>query len=331
MSLDLSISPETLPAAEKKIYRLSPSQLSVFLRCEKVWARTYIDELKKKRPIEPAFFAKGTYFHQLLHFYYQGLQSGLRLGSDTAERYMLNRIKTDLKDLNTDNVQIMGPVVKMVNRYVQRVSPRIDKDIHKILGVEFPVQYMLETPVGSILLEGFIDLVYADKHGIITVRDHKSGQKNTWGQAQVETEPQLLFYNTAVREMGFENVRFAEINFANSHDYVNKEPAIQELFKLFRVEFSDKMLDNYRDYLVRKATRILQLRNGEAEAEYSFTKDCGKCDFHDLCKAELRGQPTNGLIRTAYVKVDRNKFREENKTPDSPLDETSEGFDFGVR
>lgn len=323
---DLEIEPH--PVVAHSLPRLSPSQLGVFNRCEMVWYHTYIDELKKIKP-NPAFFAKGTYFHQLLHFYYQLIQAGLRIGSDELEERMMHRIQQDLAELNDENIEVVTSVVKMVNRYINIQSPKIDGRIHRILGVEYPIDVAIDTPVGPIQLDGYIDLVYMDKFGNVYIRDHKTGQKNSWFQAMLDLESQLLMYSVSLTEMGVEKVKYGEINFANSYNY-KKEPPVQDLFKLFSVEYSARQIANFREYLVRKATRILSLRKGEAEAEYTFTKDCGKCDFHDICKAELRGQPTNGLITQQYVKVDREKFRKENQNPDSPLDEEYTGDDAGV-
>jgi len=281
------------------------------------WKFNYLDELKKKRQVQQLFFQKGNYFHQLCHFYYQGVQTGMVPGSPQILEYMTDQIKEDSKDINLENVQVMYSVIKMITRYVNAQSPRIDKDVHKIIGVERPVEYVLETEYGPIVVEGYIDLPYEDKYGITTVRDHKTGQKGSWANYQLYTLPQLLIYACLLWLEGY-TVRKVEINFINSYDYKKKEPTIQEAFQLYQVQITQEMIENFWEYIKEKATRVMYLRQNPKAIQPTYSKDCGKCDYQPICIANLKGQPTRGLIINGYDKVDRREFRRQSKAADAP-------------
>ena len=66
--------------------KISPSRLACFQDCPKKYDYVYRQSLQLKTPVQRVAFDKGNYCHELLHVYYQMLQSGVEPGSEFALR-----------------------------------------------------------------------------------------------------------------------------------------------------------------------------------------------------------------------------------------------------
>jgi len=277
----------------------SPSQLDMFNDCTQAWEYAYVRGLKKKG--SKRFFDLGNYFHELAHVYYQLLAEGRKPGDSFVQDYMRSRMKSDLRKITKENVEIMALVHKMMEAYVAKQSPRIDKGI-QVLGVELHLEVPFTTIKGrTVFLQGYLDLLYRDAAGKLRLRDHKTGGKNSWSNRQLELLPQLLMYMLMV-ELAMElQVLDVEISWINSYDYKKKVPTIEEQFGLFRHSHLPKSLENFKVYLGTLLDKLI-----DEDTIRKLSKDCGNCQYQQICSLEMRGADPRHIISQQFEKVERD-------------------------
>lgn len=270
-------------------------------QCPKAWYYSYVVGIKKKQS-NKRFFELGTYFHELMHVYYQAVEQGHKPGSDFLVNYMNSRIKRDMDSLTEENVGIVGQVSKMAAQYVASYSPIIDKNI-KVVGVELHNKVEVTTPAGNdVVLNCITDLLYETQDGKLTVRDHKTGQSGGWSQIMIPLENQLLFNAVAIwLDSGVMPLR-VEISFINSYNYVKKQPTLTERFQKFVHVHNPHAIEFYYKEMLKLMDRMIE----DEDPVHYYSKDCSKCQFNAICTQELRGFDTESLIHSQYEKVDRD-------------------------
>ena len=254
-------------------------------QCPKAWSFSYVDGLKKKSSAK-VFFEVGLYFHELVHVYYQALQAGHhKPGSEFLINYMNSRIRKDIETVKSDSINIISTVSKMLTSYVATWSPILDKNI-TVLGVEKNIQVPVTLPSGNeVILNCITDLIYRLPDGSITIRDHKTGQANSWNQQMMPLENQTLFNAVAYFLLTGEKPLRRQISFINSYDYKRKEPSLQERFASFVHVDNEKAFDNYTAELLKTLDRMV----AETDPVRFYSKDCSKCQFNAICTQEIRG------------------------------------------
>lgn len=297
------------------MHKFSPSQLSMWGNCQQSWHFAYVDGLKRKG--SKTYFDFGNYTHELMHVYFQLLQQGRKAGDSFCLDYIRSRIKRDLRNVSSDNIEIMNRVSKLMEDYILRQSPRIDKGI-KVLGVELHMEIPLVTPNGrEVILQGFIDLLYRDSQGNLIVRDHKTGARNTWSQRKLELLPQLIEY-IIMLEVAFEkgllpdidvDGKFltGEISFLNSNEYKKKIPTVDEMFSRYRHTHSEFTVALYKSRLLTRMDKIL-----DEAPERNYSGDCHSCQYFQICSLELQGVDPKHIIAQQFEKVERDYGKPTN-------------------
>lgn len=297
---------------------ISPSRLSVFRECPKKYDYQYNQELSKIS-LPTKTFDKGNYFHELCHVYYRYIQSGVRVGSQTAVTLMKDRIKEDLgRNFTPERLTLFSTISKQFVHYVEKRSPEIDSDI-EVLGVEEAIKVPVELPSGRMVyLGGIADLVYKRRvqgEWVYKIRDHKTDtsgqQKSIFDSGGAELSEQLLHYATAkFVETGIPHS--VEISWINTKDFKTKTPSYEESFALFPGYHSEVALSNFLGVTLQV---IDQMLDSPALPHYDV-KVCKYCPFRLPCIGERRGVPADRILAFKYVP--RAKSRERTLTDENP-------------
>jgi hypothetical protein len=289
--------------------RVSPSKISCFQDCPKKYDYVYKQSLQPK-PVQRTAFDKGNYCHELMHVYYQLIQSGVTPGSEFALQAIISRIQNDLQ--NAKNISLMpvyASITKTMVRFISEQSPIIDRGI-TVLGIEHELAVPITTPAGrNLQLFGFIDLVYRDAQGRLRIRDHKTGQK-AWTKAEANNSNQLMFYSASVWKMRRE-LPMAEISFLNVKDYVKKAPSFEDAFAFPTVTYTEKELVTY----LRQTLQLIdQMLVSEPIPHYG--RQCNWCPFRDPCAFDRKGIDSSMMLASQFTVVDRNQVRKHGSFTD---------------
>ncbi len=279
---------------------LSPSQLSVWQECEVKWKYAYVDKMKPMRGRVVAF-EKGSYIHELMHYYYQ-LVKQFGLKNPIVLQSVMRRIKDDL-DAHAEeclehevipDFQFYRDCSKTMSDYIQMQSQDIDKGI-----TDIEIESHLEYEYDGRSFHGYVDLLYKDANGKWHIRDHKSGAKNTYSNQYVERVEQLLFYGTLFWKLrGI--VAIPEISFIHSTP-PSKPKVGTVLFGLFSAQHTEHVYETYWNHLVRIHERQ---KNSQIEHNYS---SCKYCPYWALCRADLRGYSAENIIKYRFRGTIQNK------------------------
>ena len=287
---------------ESTLRTISPSQMRYWDHCPQAWEYSYNEELYRPEASRP-FFDFGNYTHELMHVYYQLLQANpaLKPGDDVLVRAMQSRVRSDLTGENLENVSKVWP---RLQSWLINQSPKIDTKI-TVLGVEIEFKIPVTTLRGnSVLLHGFIDLLYRDSAGKVRIRDHKTGADSRAHSANsVKLDDQLLFYGVA------NDVPDVEINFVSSKILKTKEVPLAEQFALYRHQHTPAGLEIAKANLLNKIDVML-----DSPTWKNYSPKCPNCQFFDICHIESRGLSTAGVKLNSYQrgkKNDRTKFKLE--------------------
>lgn len=299
--------------------RVSPSRLTCFQDCPKKYDYVYNQSLALREPIVRTAFDKGNYCHELLHVYYQLIQSGATPGSDFALRAIISRIQNDIartKDISL--LPIYASITKTMTKFIVEQSSIIDKGM-TVLGTEHEIAVPITTPSGrNLQLFGFIDLVYRDREGKLRIRDHKTGQK-AWTKAEANTSSQLMFYSAATWKSSKE-VPLAEISFMNVKEYVRKAPSFDEMFAFPTVAYTEKELANYLRTTLQLIDQMLQ-----SDPIPHYGRQCQWCPFLAPCTLDRKGIDSSLILTAQYKVVDRNQVRKHASfTDDNAAEDSSD-------
>ena len=284
-----------LTNSEQNLRTFSPSQIRVWEGCPQAWEYNYNEELTKDQA-STAFFDFGNYTHELMHAYYNLLQSNIQL--KPGDPYVINYMQTRVKnDLSVDNAENAVLVWKRLHSYLVNQSPMIDSGI-EILGVEVEIRIRVVTPKGhEVFLHGFIDLVYKDKAGRIRIRDHKTGaDPRRHSEKTVMLDDQLIHYCVALTVLGWE-VFDVEINFVSSKILKTKEVPLAEQFHLYRYQHTPVGLAIAQANILQKIDLMLDNPTWK-----NYSPRCPNCKFFDICHLESRGLNTAGVKLNSYKK-----------------------------
>lgn len=286
---------------ELKTY--SPSQLRVYRNCPTQW--NYVYNLDINKPTSKHVFDVGKYFHELLHVIYQTLKSNPKISTEVLSAMISERVR---RDLVKENIEIVAQVLPRILEYISYQHPLIDKNI-QVLDVEFEFKVLVTTPLGhEVLLHGIIDLIYRDSAGVIRIRDHKSGGRNSHSPRSVTLDDQLLFYAVGLSSLRSSPVLDVEISFLNSTNYKTKKPQ-SEMFGLYRYQHTPVGIELAKQNILQLIDKMI-----ESEPHKNYSPNCAGCVFFDICSLELRGQSTQGLIANNY-QVGTREHRNKSNSP----------------
>lgn len=259
-------------------------------------------------------FAKGSYIHELLHFYYFLIQQGYEIGDEIVLTAIKDRVKSDLheaieraKEEGTDvDLKFFDDCSRVIVNYVTNFSPRNDHTLSKI-----SIEKHLELFHAGRNFHGFVDLIYWDTElKVWVIRDHKTGTQNRFDLKATYRSSQLLFYGTLLYKLNG-IVADLEISYINSAPPRNPKKTV--LWDRQRVRQTAEKYDNYWKYLLEVNERqntVPCLRNFNA---------CGNCAYFPICNTELKNQDSGVIIRTRYAQP---KVQPENSNGGSKNSET---------
>lgn len=299
---------ELLP--DQSVLRVSPSRITCYQDCPKKYDYVYRQNLQPKL-VQKLAFDKGNYCHELLHVYYQMIQSGWSPGSEEILQAIVKRIQTDMTRANDLSLlPVYTSITKTMVRFISEQSPIIDRGI-TVLGIEHEIAVPITIDSSrNFQLFGFIDLIYRDREGRLRIRDHKTGQK-AWTKAEANNSNQLLFYSAATWKTSRE-VPMAEISFLNVKDYVRKAPTFEEAFAFPTVVYTEKELSTY----LRQTLQLIdQMVSSEPIPHYG--RQCNWCPFLGPCVLDRKGIDSSLLLESQYIIVDRNNIRQHAKFTDN--------------
>ena len=279
--------------------------MNVYLKCEKMWELSYREGLKPYGP-DWMHFAKGSYIHELLHYYYSLIQAGYEIGDSITVAAIQERIKSDMQEAvasctegQSVDIKFFSDCARTVVNYVEHRSSLIDSKISEI-QIERHLSYEFDNRE----FHGFADLIYWDgSRKVWVIRDHKSGGRNTYKPSTVFRNAQLLFYGTLLWALdGI--VAEVEINFIHSDPPLNPKKTV--IFHTERVAHTEATYRNYWKYILEVHERQKTqepLRNLSA---------CDNCAYFPICNSELRGLNADAIIRGRYARKASSEIYSED-------------------
>lgn len=289
---------------------LSPSQLAVWLTCEQRWHYSYVDELKAHGP-NFIWFAKGSYIHELLHYYYGLLNSGFLIGDDILMDTIKSRIMADLEEADKESkktgeevdFEFFKDVTNTVIRYVTNRSPMIDANIKfDTMKVEEHLEYEWD----GRNFHGFMDLLYYDTDvKRMVVRDHKTGGRDTFSSDVVYRNIQLKMYATLFYKV-YGELPLAEVNWLNSNP--PKNPKKTKLYGTYRAEYKEETLQSFWKYL--QESHVAQ-RDNKPRRNLAA---CNKCAYFPICDSKDKGLSVENIVRGNYL--DATVYKQNTESND---------------
>lgn len=310
-----------------KPYLVSPSQFRAHKDCTQLHKYVYGMNL---RPVgENRKMAKGTYFHELAHFYYQLIKSGYEIGSPHTLAAMDTKLSNDLQDIDAQYAGVVLAVHLMFRRYLERRTKEIDQGI-EIIEVEKKLEYVFPGTTHGI--QGIADLIYRNKiTKKLTLRDHKTGEnQNAYSDEALLYEDQLMTYAVLLwLETG--EVPSIEISWINAKVDYKTPPTNDQLFRMYRKELTKDLLEAWWTYLQEY---VYYMRTVPVIRSMNAWK-CKKCDFRDPCLFEMKGLDAGNILKANFIEVPRGydyaKFTEiaRKKTTGDSADRVSNGETTG--
>lgn len=309
-------------------YLISPSQFSAHKECPQKHFYIYGLQLRPKQANQSMLV--GTYFHELSHFYYQLLKAGYEIGNPLTINAMDTKLRNDMAEVDSSYIDTLLQTHIVFRRYLDRRTQEIDRGID-ILEVEYTLQYNISEVLG---LMGIVDLIYRSK-GRTVIRDHKTGQRNTYSAEGMYFEDQLLTY-ACMWWLNTGEVPDIEISWINSKATYANPPTNDQLFGLYRKTLSKDYLEAYWQYVQEY---VYHMRSVPA-IRFMNSFKCKSCAFREPCNTDLRGIDTRNMIEADFIKVPRNhdyaKFTElarkksSGDKEDKRSDGDSGGFEFSL-
>jgi hypothetical protein len=245
-----------------------------------------------------SYLVMGDYLHGKLDIYYQ-----LRKEEDSPTELWRMLEDNILEDMLEDgsNGEYIARALKTLNRYILQYAPKEDGNL-KVIESELRFEYPMETPTGRpFKVEGYVDLLYKNKFGLMVVRDHKSSESGRfWGPKSIEADPQQSVYIACLRALGYDVWR-GEVNFLNTHDYKDfQSQPIDKLFKTVGASRTQDELDGILLWLGKLVDRQQEL----TDPEMRRTKDCGSCSYYLPCTHKLKGNDDSTLLKLGFKRKD---------------------------
>lgn len=258
-------------------------------------------------------FHVGSYWHELAHFYYELLKSGMELGSKALNLAMQSLMMENFEKAAPEFRPIYIQVHLMFDRYLKRRTESLDRNI-EILEVEKELRIEVEPGLD---LMGIADLIYVKK-GRLIIRDHKTGANaSRYSAEKMQYESQTWFYACLYWKMTGQ-VPDIEISWINSKtDYVNGPPAENaRLFRNFIHPLEESDLEGYWQYILRYVNLMRSV-----DPIRNISGNCSSCRYREPCILSMRGFPVDRILEGSFKVVPRgyefSKFTEVSQQDSS--------------
>lgn len=278
------------------MYLVSPSQFSCHQKCPQL--HKFIYEMGY-RPLlgTEKHFDVGLYSHELMHFYFQLIKAGYKVGDPLLYSAMDTKMRNDIVEVHDDFIGVLTQVHLIFRRYLDRRTTEIDTGI-TVIEVEKELEYPLYEGAG---LHGIVDLLYKSK-GRLILRDHKTGEnKSAHSSDSVEMDAQLILYACIIWFL-YGEVPLIEISWINSKVDYKGFASNDQLYGLYRKTLSEDYLRAFWTYFT---DYVYHMQTVPAIRHIS-SFNCKGCKFRDPCNFDLRGLSIKGMLESNYKHVERD-------------------------
>ncbi len=294
---------------------VSNSEVSDFMKCERLWYYKYFKELTPIGNTSEAL-AYGNYGHDWLYRYYRTLASGANTVMAMAEANNVLRELQKSRDMSSEFlVHLMTIMVMYVTNHPYQNM--------KIIGVEQKEKTILyhdtihdtEVYLGikyDLLLQG-TEGKQADKFILV---DHKFKYSFISPEASA-MNAQLPKYIYVLRQNGY-NVETAMFNQLRYRKMDDDNPKNQRFHRLSITPTDNEISEAINDHIT-VASRIIDLRETSHDVGKIVTRsrdyrDCENCPFFSICLAQAKGKQTEALRTVqAFFRVGGNKYIDDYK------------------
>lgn len=256
---------------------------------------------------------RGIMGHEALAVYYRAMQEGNSLddcleAAITVLKVETMRIASDSAE-DPEKVIILKEIKNLLKGYMNywRVEP------FKILAIEETMTAPINDGVEYLMiLDLLVEMTSGPYRGSLVVVDHKFVY-NFKSQVELELDAQIPKYIKTCRENGYFVTRgmFNQIRYRDQKDKSPEKYFLRKDLKSTKVEW-ETIWDEQRD-------AAIEIAEGNRPVRRSLnTYVCKGCDFALLCKAELRGDNIDMMVKTLFKP---REAREEKIVIDDTTDE----------
>jgi PD-(D/E)XK nuclease superfamily len=316
--------PDTLPRV------INQSQLKSWRRCQKEWEYRYKLSLVPKEKARPLFL--GSWVHACLETHYRDGDWKIGFNQYLTQYNALFQEERDALDRGRGKTvrERLPSIVKRIMRsylWYYRNDGMKAKKIEETFAVK----------LNNITVKGRIDVVWEDEDGNLWMVDHKTASSIPPATAFHAMDPQLQLYPWAAKKAWGLELAGVIWNYVKSKPptipTLNRDGSISRRKIVTDYPTAVKFLrdagldpKDFTDYLRPLASRSDFLRRYKLPREEhvikrilqetlitgreinldrviyprTITKDCVRCAYMPLCKADLEGGDTAFLIKRGY-------------------------------
>ena len=321
---------------------INQSQLKAWRNCQRMWEYKYHDRISPKEKARPLFL--GSWVHACLESYYR--DGDWKIGHrEYLSQYDALR-EEERVALETKRGRRGTPLPDLVTRIMKSYLWYYRNDEWEVVLTE----EVFDVELKGVRFKGRIDLIIRDSRGLLWVIDHKTAATIPMATSFHAMDPQLFIYPWAAKKMWGMDVDGVMYNYVKSRPptlpqltkktgvlskrRINTDyPTLMRFLKendLDPRDFSDvlrplmkksEFLRRYR--LPREETvlkRILQESLWTAReimdhphTVRNITRDCVRCPYQAICRAELNGFDTTQMRKHDFV-VEEDPYGDSDLT-----------------
>lgn len=318
-------------AADLVEVHFNQSRLKTFDRCPKQYEYKYVELLEPKKKSRPLFL--GSWVHAALETHYK--QGDWKIGhqqyvNEWNKLFEEERIALQTKGKSKKPGPPFPQVVESIMRsylWYYREEDWKPAFVETVLEVPTPLKIN-----GKIFIfKGRLDLVVQDEEGLYWLVDHKTASQIPQPTAFHAMDPQLMLYPWAAQiQMGIQisgviynyvKSKGPSVPKLNKDGSISKKKIVTDYPTLLRflkkndfdpADFKPLLSQLYRKseflrrYKLPRETHVTKevlldtlskVKRIDETKRFTrtITRDCVKCPYADLCRAELNGFDTGGM------------------------------------
>lgn len=321
-------------AAELITVNFNQSRIKTFNRCPKQYDYKYNQHLEPKKKIRPLYL--GSWVHAALETHYR--DGDWKIGHEEYVKDWNKLFEEERLALRTRGKTVGPPLPELVQRIMRSYTWYYRDDGFKPYMVEQILE--VPTPLvlngKRFVFKGRLDLVMQDEEGLLWLWDHKTASSIPPPTSFHAMDPQLMLYPWAAQEQY--GIQLAGIIYnyvkskAPSIPRLNKDgslsrrkiltdyPTLYTFLKRNDYDPKDfahilrpmakksEFLKRYkmprephvtREILLDTLSRVKAIDETKRWTR-TITRDCPRCPYHDLCRAELNGFDTEPMRKMNF-------------------------------
>lgn len=311
------------------------SRIKTFARCPKEYEYKYIQLLAPKMRVRPLFL--GSWIHSCLESHYR--DGDWKLGHAPYVAQWNGLFEEEQLSLRKRGKSLGPPFPELVTRIMQSYLWYYRNEGYKPVMVEQILEVPTPLKIGNkrFVFKGRLDLVMQDEEGHNWLWDHKTASTIPQPTAFHAMDPQLMLYPWAAKEQYGIEISGIIYNYVGSKapsiPKLNKDGSLSKrkvktdyptLFKFLKRSGYDpndfahilkpmakrsEFLRRYRmprEAVVTKEVlldvlSVVKRIDETKRFTRTITRDCVRCSYIDLCRAELNGFNTEGMRKDRFV------------------------------